>query len=123
MKPDGSLAASLQTVNDQVLHAGWQRALMNNQTNDDVNEVLAGESRQSASYVNPKGFSGTRAYLAFYKNSASENDGGSIQQLISSGKLKAPSVDKYIIGIYVSASYWSCNNDSLLKICPLPPGR
>ena len=121
VKSHNSLAEDLQSEDGQILKAGWERTFYNNQTNANVTQVLSGESHQLVSYLNPKGFSGTRAFLGYYKDQQNNND-SEIVKLIADGKLTLPKNGEYIYGLRVGASYWACNrNDSFFKICPLPP--
>lgn len=121
VKSSSSLAEDLKSEDSQILKAGWERTFYNNQTNASVAQVLDGEGRQLLSYLNPKGFSGTRAFLGYYKDQQNNND-SEIVKLIANGKLTPPKEGEYIYGLRVGASYWACSrNDSLFKICPLPP--
>jgi len=121
VKSHSSLAEDLKSEDAQILKAGWERTLYNNQTDAAVAQVLDGESSQILSYINPQGFSGTRAFLGYYKDQQNNND-PEIVKLIAEGKLAPPKNGEYIYGLRVGASYWSCNrNDSFFKVCPLPP--
>lgn len=63
-------------------------------------------------------------YVGYYKSDTDRTD-HDILELVKEGIIEAPSTQEYIYGVKVSATYYSCTNESFLdlKACPPPPSE
>ena len=118
-KAAGSLSQDLKAADGEIIASGWRRTFTP-QNPTELDQLFSDTFTQAISYRNSNWERGMSVSLGYYKNAATKSD-DKLQRLIQDGKIQAPAEGEYIYGIWVGASYWGCTNDSLFKICPLPP--
>lgn len=116
----GSVASDMQDLDSLVQRQGWYRAF----PSPADQQILDGTTGGSISYrPNSANGQGVNPYLdlTVYRGRL---DDTTIDGLIQSGKMQPLVAGSVIYGIHVTENYWSCTDQSLLKLpCPSPPSN
>ena len=116
---DGPVSENLKAADAAIERAGWERT-SRPQSQTAVDDILSDKNNQAVTYLSPKNTPQMVASLGYYKSDSSSSD-TYLRRLVEAGTIKSPTDGKYLYGVTITATYWSCNSTTIFKVCPLPP--